>query len=308
MPAVDSGISGSHVGTLSRDAVLVGPSSVEEFKVQLLSMPASLGRERLKEYFSRGEVCLVDLTKKPLVSESENLPDGSFLELLELSDSWVRASEEVRKATRSGDHRDSAFERMFGRLFVASRAIDLVDNYLTWNLLERAVGENSSQLFWLTKILQSGTSEFNIYMGDVTNSHLERSKGYGKSSRVSALSERERIVALADFLQKEIERHGFVGNANIRISQRMPHDRQLRIALEGKGILFFGLSKGADMFEEDPITGSYSVFPKSKSDWEGLMQSNEWPRRPQRGDSWERLKELRPATNTFVNIWQFRKD
>jgi len=95
------------------------------------------------------------------------------------------------------------------------------------------------------------------------------------------LSEEKRLAFLMEFLSNQLETSGFSGTLDVWLSRKMPHDRQVRVSLEGKrnGILYFGFSKGIDMFESDPINASYSIYNKTKMDWLELMnqKSKEWP-------------------------------
>jgi hypothetical protein len=270
----------AHIELLAEDSILLGMGSFADFESNLRLLPASTSREILKEKIIQGTICYFDQNEKTRLLETNILPEGTFQDLVE-SGAWHKAREQTRSATRSKEPNGEAFSRLLGDIFSVSKGITIVDKFLTWDLLERAVGENSSPLFWFEKLLTSSAVNLHLYFGDITTRHLQSSRGFSSSSRAYGLSEEKRLAFLMEFLSNQLETSGFRGTLDVWLSRKMPHDRQVRIALEGKrnGILYFGFSKGIDMFESDPINASYSIYNKTKMDWLELMnqKSGEWP-------------------------------
>lgn len=300
----------THIELLADDAILIGEGSFKDFESTLSSLPPSTSRELIREKILQGNVCFVGQTDRVQVAESGTLPEATFYDLVEVSGAWFTARSEARRATVFGEPSDDAFARMLGGIFAVSKSISVVDRYLTWSLLERAIGENSTRLFWLDRLLQSGAENLHLYLGDVTTDHLKSSHRALATSRAFNLNQAQRLSVLIDYLSRQLDANGFRGTLDIWLARKMPHDRQIRISLEGKrnGILYFGFSKGVDMFETNPIDGSYSLFPKTKMDWHELMNKNsrEWPQSSS-GNPWKTLVKKDSGQHT-ITAWLFEED
>lgn len=282
----------THAFTIADDTILIGSEPDKKLTEYLRTLPATLGRESLKELLSKGELCFVDVTQRPSAAEFGDLPTGNLGELIESSLNFRALREGLRRDTDSEEDQESAFYRLLGHIFKVSKAIDLVDRYITWSLVERALGEKSSDLFWLSKLLASGADQINIYMGEPSIRFLRTSRGFLPSSRANQLNDHQLLLQTLEFLKNEMSKNKFHGKLDIRVSPKMPHDRQIRFGLAGRGNLYFKLTKGADMFEMNPIGGGYSVVPKTKMDWYNLMKGNEWPEPPTKGERFQRLESV----------------
>lgn len=300
----------THIEVLAADSILLDRGSFKDFESKVALLPASTAREILKEKIFQGQICYVDQDLKAAALEATILPEGTFRELVDESGAWFEACTNLRRATKYGESSDEAFSRLLKDILAVSKSITVVDKYLTGSLLVRALGEESARLFWFDKLLDSGPLNIHLYFGDVTTDHLKNTRGVSSTSRVFGLTQAQRVAVLIDFLSSQLAAKEFEGTVDVWLSRKMPHDRQIRVALDGKrnGILYLGLSKGIDMFETDPIDGSYSLFTKTKLDWQELMNRNsgEWPK-SSRSNPWICVTK-KETSHHAVTAWLFEEN
>ena len=303
-----------HANIIADDTILIGTQPDTRLAEQLKVLPLTRGREHLKNLVSKGEICFVDSSQRPNAAEFGDLPNGHYGEILEsTTPDYRHLREKLRSGTSSKEDRDSTFQRLLGHIFKVSKVIELVDRYVAWSLVERGLGENKSNLYWLSQILASGADQLTVYMADPTLRFLKSNRGFRSSSHekpsyANQLTDDELLDAALQFLRSEIRNHKFMGKFDLKVSSKMPHDRQIRFGLAGKGNLFFKLTAGADMFESDPIVGSYTVSPLSKMDWYNLMEGPEWPRLQARGERFQLVSGFATGDSTTLRAYRHREE